>query len=141
MNRWSTLASDDAATSATQRGAATASAAGRAGWARSHAASVGFATPIEHPRTIPSPAAPDPRRTLNLETAPPRLDVAIEWLLIGLLAFMPFALGVVAPWSETDATASGSTRPARSYTAQGAPMHPRHAISASFKAVPRWPLL
>ena len=29
-----------------------------------------------------------------------RLDVAIEWLVIGLLAFMPLASGVVHAWSE-----------------------------------------
>ena len=29
-----------------------------------------------------------------------RLDRAIEWLLIGLLTFMPFAFGVVEAWSE-----------------------------------------
>jgi tetratricopeptide (TPR) repeat protein len=27
-------------------------------------------------------------------------DTAIEWLLVGLLAFMPFAFGAVDPWSE-----------------------------------------
>lgn len=29
-----------------------------------------------------------------------RCDQAVEWLLIGLLAFMPFAFGAVAAWSE-----------------------------------------
>ena len=37
--------------------------------------------------------------------APGRLDAAVEWLLVGLLAFMPFAFGAVEPWSEFVVTA------------------------------------
>ena len=29
-----------------------------------------------------------------------RLDIMTEWLLIGLITFMPFAFGVVHAWSE-----------------------------------------
>jgi len=36
----------------------------------------------------------------NLNVPSSRLDTAIEWLLIGLLAFMPLAFGVVHAWSE-----------------------------------------
>jgi len=36
----------------------------------------------------------------NLEVPSSRFDTAIEWLLISLLAFMPFAFGVVHAWSE-----------------------------------------
>ena len=32
--------------------------------------------------------------------APGAIDAAVEWLLIGLLAFMPLAFGTVEPWSE-----------------------------------------
>ena len=92
MNRWSTTASDDAA--APPQGAAPG------GWARAHAPSAGFVTPLERPATIPSAAKPDPRRTLNLETAPSRIELVIEGLLVALLLFMPAALGVIAPWSE-----------------------------------------
>ena len=64
MNRWSTTASDEAA-------APQATAARGRGWARAHApTSAGFAVPVERPSTTPSAAKPDPRRTLNLETAP-----------------------------------------------------------------------
>lgn len=43
------------------------------------------------------------RRTLDISEVSPtqRLDWCIEWLLIALLTFMPLALGVVEPWSET----------------------------------------
>lgn len=36
----------------------------------------------------------------NLDSAANRLDAAIEWLVIGLLAFMPLAFGAVHAWSE-----------------------------------------
>ena len=97
MNRWSATASDDAAAPTAPAGPRPS---GRGGWARAQAASAGFATPLERPATLPSAAKPDPRRTLNLETAPTRIDLAIECLLVALLAFMPAALGVVAHWSE-----------------------------------------
>jgi hypothetical protein len=38
----------------------------------------------------------------NLNVPSNRLDTAIEWLLIGLLAFMPLAFGVVHAWSEEE---------------------------------------
>jgi O-antigen ligase/tetratricopeptide (TPR) repeat protein len=42
-------------------------------------------------------------RTLDISDAAPgnRVDLTIDWLLAGILAFMPLALGVVQPWSET----------------------------------------
>jgi tetratricopeptide (TPR) repeat protein len=93
MNRWSTTASDNVA--------ARPRTAALGGWARAHSQSAGgFAVPLERPATLPSAAKPDPRRTLNLETAPGRIELVIEALLVGLLLFMPAALGVVAPSSE-----------------------------------------
>jgi O-antigen ligase len=38
--------------------------------------------------------------------APGRLDAAVEWLLAGMLAFMPLAFGAVEPWSEFVAVAA-----------------------------------
>lgn len=36
----------------------------------------------------------------NTRGASGRFDTVIEWLLVGLLAFMPLAFGVVHAWSE-----------------------------------------
>jgi len=38
--------------------------------------------------------------TIDIEPAASRFDALIEWLLLGLLAFMPLAFGAVAAWSE-----------------------------------------
>ena len=38
--------------------------------------------------------------------APGKIDAAVEWLLVALLAFMPLAFGAVEPWSEFVATAA-----------------------------------
>ena len=35
-----------------------------------------------------------------IDVHPGRFDQVIEWLLISLLAFMPFAFGAVEGWSE-----------------------------------------
>lgn len=42
-------------------------------------------------------------RTVDISEAAPadRVDLTIDWLLAATLAFMPLALGVVQPWSET----------------------------------------
>jgi hypothetical protein len=37
-----------------------------------------------------------------------RFDAAVEWLLIAMLAFMPFAFGTVEPWSEFVAVAAAT---------------------------------
>ena len=101
MSRWSSIASDEvaAAPAAGAGGDAGAAAAAATRW-RQRAFDAPFDAPPEQPATTPAPATPDRRRTLHLETSPSRLDLAIEWMIVGLLAFMPFALGVVARWSE-----------------------------------------
>jgi O-antigen ligase len=38
--------------------------------------------------------------------APGLIDAAVEWLLVALLAFLPFAFGAVEPWSEFVAVAA-----------------------------------
>src|SRR5215210_2572640 len=49
-------------------------------------------------------------QALQAESGEPvtRIDTAVEWLLGALLVFMPFALGVVAPWSETVVAATAA---------------------------------
>jgi O-antigen ligase/tetratricopeptide (TPR) repeat protein len=98
MSRWSSIASGEPAA---WSGAAVATApTQRPAQGFNARTDLPFDAPLERPATTPSPARPDPRRTLNLETSPTRLDLVIEILLVALLAFMPVALGVVAPWSE-----------------------------------------
>ena len=36
----------------------------------------------------------------NTSLGSSRFDTVVEWLLVGLLAFMPLAFGVVHAWSE-----------------------------------------
>jgi O-antigen ligase/tetratricopeptide (TPR) repeat protein len=47
-----------------------------------------------------------PLKLTDYGPAPGRLDAAVEWLLAGMLAFMPLALGAVEPWSEFVAVAA-----------------------------------
>jgi tetratricopeptide (TPR) repeat protein len=47
-----------------------------------------------------------PLKLTDYGPAPGRLDAAVEWLLAGMLAFLPLAFGAVEPWSEFVAVAA-----------------------------------
>jgi tetratricopeptide (TPR) repeat protein/O-antigen ligase len=47
-----------------------------------------------------------PLKLTDYGPAPGRLDAAVEWLLAGVLGFLPLAFGAVEPWSEFVAVAA-----------------------------------